>query len=214
MAKVFPGGSSTTRVFPASLTGGGGGAAAVAWKEEVNADFTTLSTQQFDHDDTFTLGGVTWLVEEHDGTATRGVVEAVSGSGIKITPTGGGSNIYTQLNLPLVSTKLADALASFSDEDLVCVQCFFDQDVTPAANFDGFGGVIYEPAATGELDDVTGWFVYDKFYKDGNQVCKIGSGPSQGVETTQTGSAPTTIEMIYSMWSNYGTGAHSSSASE
>ena len=197
------------------IAGGGGAAApAVAWEEEVNADFTSLATQQFAHDDTFTLGGATWLVEEHDGTDTRGIVEAVSGSGIKITPTGGGSNIYTQLNLPLVSTKLADVCTSFSDEDLICVQCFFDQDVTPAADFDGFGGVIYEPAATGELDDVTGWFVYDKFYKDGNQVCKIGSGPSQGVETPQTGSAPTTIEMIYSMWSNYGTGAHSSSASE
>jgi len=205
-----PGGSSSAKVPPAPA---GGGAAAVAWTEEVNADFTSLSTQQFDHDDTFTLGGATWLVEESDGGATRGVVEAVSGSGIKITPTGSGSNIYTHLNLPVVSTKLADVCTDFTDKDLVCVQAFFSQAVTPAANFDGFGGVIYEAADSGELDDVTGWFVYDKFYKDGNQVWKVGSGSGQGVETNESGSAPTTIEMVYSFWSNYGTGGHSASAS-
>ena len=197
------------------IEGGGGGSAApaIAWKEEVNADFTSLSTQSFAHDDTFTLGGVTWLVEESDGGATRGIIEAVSGSGIKITPTGSGSNIYTQLNLPLVSTSLSNACASLSDKDLICVQIFLDQDVTPAADFDGFGGVIYEPKPSGELDDVTGWFVYDKFHKWGTQTWKIGSGSSQGAEAIEAGSAPTTIEMIYSFWSNYGTGGHSASAS-
>ena len=197
------------------IEGGGGGSAApaIAWKEEVNADFTSLSTQSFAHDDTFTLGGVTWLVEEHDGTDTRGIVEAVSGSGIKITPTGTGSDVYGQLNLPLVSTALASACASLSDKDLICVQLFFDQAVTPAANFDGFGGVIYEPTASGELDDVTGWLVYDKFHKHGNQTWKIGSGPTQGTEVIDGGAAPTTIEMVYSFWSDSGTGAHSASAS-
>jgi hypothetical protein len=194
------------------IVGGGGGAAAVAWKEEVNADFTTLSTQQFDHDDTFTLGGATWLVEESDGGATRGIVEAVSGSGIKITPTGSGSDIYQRLNLPVVSTKLADVCAGFSDKDLICFQAFFDQAVTPADEFDGFGSVVYESTASGELEDVLGWFVYDKFYKGVNQTWKVGSGPGQGSEVVETGSTPTTIEIVYSFWGNYGTGAHSASA--
>jgi len=214
MAKNLPGGSSVTRDFPASLAGGGGGAAAVAWTEEVNADFTSLSTQQFAHDDTFTLGGVTWLVEESDGGATRGVVEAVSGSGIKITPEGNGSNIFNNLNLPLVSTSLADACPSFSDQDIVCVQLFFNEAVTPVANFDGHGGIIYKPAANGELDDVDAWFVYDNFYKDSGRKWKIGSRAGQGTETSNdAGAAPTTIEMIYSFWANYGTGAHSASTS-
>jgi hypothetical protein len=207
------------------IVGGGGGAAAVAWKEEVNADFTTLSTQQFDHDDTFTLGGATWLVEEHDGTATRGIVEAVSGSGIKITPTGSDTNIYKYLRLPLVSTALGSAIAGLGDNDLICMQFFFNQAVTPAADFDGYGGLIYQPTGSGELDDIVDWFAFDTFSAFGTQKIKVSggtnAGPSPaahtvdyGTEGTYSGSAPTTFEMTYSFQSTFGTGASSSSASE
>ena len=210
MAKAFPGGASSARAFPPPLSGGA--SVEVAWTEEVVADFTSLATQQFDHDDTFSLGGVTWLVEAHDGSGTRGVVEAVSGSGIKITPAASGTNVYDKLNLPLVSTSLSDACPSISDQDLICVQLFFNEAVTPAANYDGHGAVIYKPAANGELDDVTEWLVYDNFFKDSGRKWKIGSRSTNGSETSNDGgSAPTTIEMIYSFWANYGTGAHSSS---
>mgnify|MGYP003133188459 CR=1 FL=1 len=202
------------------IVGGGGGAAPVAWKEEVNADFTSLSTQQFDHDDTFTLGGATWLVEEHDGTATRGIVEAVSGSGIKVTPTGSDTNIYKYLRLPLVSASLASSISGLDDNDLICMQFFFTQAVTPATNFDGYGGLIYEPTASGELDDVVDWFAFDTFHAFGSQKIKVSGGTDgphnadYGTEGTYSGSAPTTFEMTYSFQSTFGTGASSSSASE
>ena len=210
--------ATVTRVFPPPASAAAP-PPAVAWKEEVNADFTSLSTQQFDHDDTFTLGGVTWLVEEHDGTATRGVVEAVSGSGIKITPNSSGTNIYQYLRLPLVSTPLAAAISGLDDNDLICVQFFFNQAVTPALEFDGYGGLIYKDAGTGELDDVVDWLAYDTYFAGSSQQIKISCGTNAGHVTdygTQgaySGSAPTTFEITYSFQSTFGTGASSSSAS-
>ena len=189
----------------------------IAWTEEVDADFTSLSTQSFDHDDTFDLGGATWLVQESDGSTTRGTIAAVAGSGIKLTPGPADTNIYTGVDVPLVSTKLADVCSSLSDDDIICVQFFIDEAVAIAANYDGYGGLIYEPGGPeGNLEDVTSWLQYSNFYYSAysGRAVKVGSASyTESIKAAATSYTPTIFEMVYSFWSNYGISAASTSTS-
>jgi hypothetical protein len=188
-----------------------------AWTEVLDADFTSLSTEAFDHGATFDLGGATWLVQEKagtDGGTVLGTVEAVAGSGIKLTPASSGTNIYTGIDAPLVSTKLADVISSFSDDDIICVQFFIDQAVAIAANYDGYGALIYEQSSDGSLEDVTAWLQYSEFYNGGNRNVKVGSASlNETIITAATSYTPTIFEMVYSFWSSYGLGTASTSAS-
>ena len=191
-------------------------AANVVWTEELDVDFTSLSTQSFDHDDTFDLGGATWLVQESDGSSTRGTIAAEAGSGIKITPASSGTNIYTGVDVPLVSTKLADVCSSLSDDDIICVQFFIDEAVAIAANYDGYGGLIYEQSADGSLEDVTTWLQYSNFYYSAysGRAIKVGSASyTEAIAAATTTYAPTIFEMVYNFGPSYGICAASTSTS-
>ena len=199
--------------------GGGGGAADPEWIEEVSADFTSLSTTAYSDDDTFSLGGVTWLVQEHDGAATQGEISAVSGSGLDFAPSGGASNIYTSINAPIVSCKIDDCMTGYSVDDLICVQFFLDEVDPIDANFDGYAGLIFEPAGAGSPQhpkDSTKWAVYDTYastYSATGREYMIGFGHAGQVDKTQPkATKPTTIEMIYSPKTNQVSGAHSVAA--
>jgi len=98
MAKLFPGGSSVTRVFPASLTPGPPAASTSSWTERYSIDWTDEPGHNFSagaYEDSF---GTEWRV--HQESNSDGV-EIIAGSGLNLAPlTSGTSELYVPTGTP------------------------------------------------------------------------------------------------------------------
>lgn len=223
MAKVFPGGSSVTRAFPPSLSGGGVDAVDDAWYQEYFVDFTTQTNGSIDHDDTFPELGVradggtapTWLAEEdHDGSSDdgTGTLEWVD-QGLKLLPNA-GTNVHDSVDVPCFSVALTSCMPSLSQNDVICIQVFCEEPVTIAANYDGYGFLIYKPEGT-NLDGVTKYAAL-RNYRDGlNRIWSVSGRATQNVVTPDSGVAtvPRMLEAVLYLNAGYATFASSTSTS-
>ena len=210
MAKVFPGGSSTTRVFPPSLSGGGGDLVDSAWYEEYVVDFTTQSSAAIAHNATFQLGtradggtAPTWLAEEDnsgDDNDDIGTLEWVSGQGLKATPisSSSNSNVHDSIDAPCFSVALADCVPNLTNRDVLCVQVYTGEPVTIAANHDGYGLVLYEGNQS-DLGSVVNFVYMRNYYTSGARKWRVSGKGGSGTEASDAGgvgAVPGVIEIV------------------
>jgi len=90
MAKIFPGGSSVTRKFPASL---GPTAATPLWTVAYEGDFSALPTgSALNTDAPVSVGGKSWAVKNGSNSAYVTEVKVYNGVGLKFTFDGSNSD--------------------------------------------------------------------------------------------------------------------------
>jgi len=218
-----PGTGFGTRGHPPSLSAGGD-AVDDAWHLEYTVDFTKQSAGAIAHDASIALGAQTgdgstanWLAEEDDAAGDDndeiGTIEwASSSNGLKITPLGTSTNIHSSLNAPCFSVALTDCIPNFTNRDVICVQVFTAEPVTPAAAYDGYGIVLYEPGAI--LDDVTQWVYYRMFYNGGARRWRVAGVAGGGTEVSDAGglgTVPRSMELVLYMTGGHAVAAHSTS---
>jgi hypothetical protein len=194
------------------------------WYEEYSVDFTTQSSAAIAHNDEIDLGTrnadgatVTWTAEEDDTGDTDdaiGTLEWVNGSGLKITP-GTGTNTWNEgLDSPCLNVALADCIPNLTSRDVICVQAFTDEPVTPAAQYDGYAVVLYQPGA--DLKAVSKWLNYRTYYSSVNtRAWQVSGHPTQQSVTTYSGalseSKPRSMELVLYFTGGNAICAHSTS---
>ena len=211
--------TTVTRTWPPPK--GTGDSIDAAWYEEYFVDFTTQSGAALSHNDTPELGGVNWLVEEDDSGDTEGdlgSIEWVSGQGLKITPKGAGvepdTNVHSAINAPCFSVAIKDCVPNLTNHDVICIQVFTDEPVTPAANHDGYGIVVYDPAS--DLNAVRKWICYRNFITVSNRVGRVSGRDGKGREQNDSGglgTVPRSFEIVLYTTGNGAVCAHSTSTS-
>ena len=169
MAKVFPGGSSVTRVFPPSLAGGGGGGVAVEpWTVEYEIDFTAEGAHDFTGGVVKVLSNngqdVTWTPTGQAGAP--GTFELEDGVGLRIIATDQDKKWWGTTNTaPLLSAKIEDMMDGFTTADTVCLQLQVACDPDVAENYNNYGLGLWN----GNLTDGYGMVQSRRTYENGQK---------------------------------------------
>jgi len=193
------------------------------WYEEYSVDFTTQSSASIAHNETFSLGTrnadgatATWTAEEDDTDDTDdaiGTLEWVAGSGLKVTPATGTNTWNEGLDSPCLTVALTDCIPNLTSKDVICVQVFTEEPVTPAANHDGYGIVLYDPAA--DLAAVRKWIYYRNYYHAGGQrFWQVSGDSSSGTGRNDAGglaTVPRSFEIVVYLTGGNAICAHSTS---
>jgi len=192
------------------------------WYEEYSVDFTTQSSAAIAHNETFSLGTrnadgatATWTAEEDDTGDTDdaiGTLEWVAGSGLKVTPATGTNTWNEGLDSPCLTVALTDCIPNLTSQDVICVQAFTEEPVTIAANHDGYGIVLYDPAA--DLASVSKWIYYRNYYSSGQRLWQVSGNPNVGAGTNDAGgvaTVPRSFEIVVYLTGGNAIGAHSTS---
>ena len=192
------------------------------WYVEYTVDFTTQSSAAIAHNETFSLGAqtgdgsaATWTAEEDDSGDSNdslGTLDWVAGSGLKVTPATGTNTWNQGLDSPCLTVALSDCIPNLTSRDVICVQAFTAEPVTLAANHDGYGIVLYDPAA--DLASVSKWLYYRNYYNNGARLWQVSGAPQQAAYDTDAGgvsSVPRSFEIVVYLTGGNAICAHSTS---
>jgi len=192
------------------------------WYVEYTVDFTTQSSAAIAHNETFSLGAqtgdgsaATWTAEEDDTGDTDdaiGTLEWVAGSGLKVTPATGTNTWNQGLDSPCLTVALSDCIPNLTSQDVICVQAFTAEPVTLAANHDGYGIVLYDPAA--DLASVSKWIYYRNYYTNGARYWQVSGNPTNAAGTNDAGgvaTVPRSFEIVAYLTGGSAICAHSTS---
>jgi hypothetical protein len=197
MAKVIPGGSSVTRVFPPSLSGGAGDTPP-KWVVVQEWDWTTESEHVFVDGVAEAFGGIDWKSNNTSYADTD--YPAVSASGLEIRLSSSGSDnrwfSYVQTG-PVVSAQLSEIVSGYSESDTISIQCLLDFSLTTAGTNSGYfnGGLFTFDGNVGATGGGI-WNYAGNFSNGGadSYITRYGGGPGTGdgnpVYQVVTGNGP------------------------
>ena len=193
-----------------------------AWYVEYEFDFTTQSSGSIADNAVIELGArnadgqaVNWTAEEDDDddpAAAIGTLEWVSGSGLKITPAAGTNTWSAGLDSPCLTVALTDCIPNLTSQDVICVQVFTEEPVTIAANHDGYGVVLYEPASN--LAAVSKWVYYRNYYNNNTRLWQVAGEDANPASATTSGAVatvPRSFEIVVYLTGGNAICAHSTS---
>lgn len=169
MAKVFPGGSGTTRVFPPSLSGGGA-VDTSKWTVEYEADFTSESHNFVSGAATKSIGGVTWTAVNR--TSTDADVFDLDGStGLRInakgTPNNNGHWYGSNQSQPYLWATLDDMMSSLAIDDTLCLQLEMTTTADTLSQWQRYGLGLWKNDAPGGQNN---FVVVSRFWQ-GSYAC-------------------------------------------
>jgi hypothetical protein len=188
MAKVIPGGSSVTRVFPPSL---GPTAAPDLWTVKYEADLTAQVAFDFKTGDAYTnIEGVRWDAGVDKGKAST---LALNSNGLQITPNLDGQIKQTgsslKHNAPRIAARLELLCPGWDALDTVCIQALTTASATLSDN-DEFGlllGTAALPPDAGAMF-YTLSHTYNSGVKDSLYGCYIQNSSAGDYAATSGGS--------------------------
>ena len=174
MAKNLPGGSSVTRAFPASLSGGGA-VDTSKWTVEYEVDFTAQGTHDFSGGATKSISSVTWTPSNNGNAA----LFDLHSSGLRITSNANISPWFGSFNgAPLLSAKITDMMTSLSQDDTICLQLHMDSSPDVDQDYHSYGLGLWD----GTLGDATG-FVLSRRVNDGGKKSGFIANTNQDLST-------------------------------
>jgi hypothetical protein len=149
VAKVFPGGSTVTRGFPAALAGGGG-AGDLMWVEALSVDWTGVS-HDFETTAEKAIGGVDWeCLNNGSGIQAGGLKSGDGGDGLRIWPAGTERIWDGRVDAPMVTCLVKDAVGAKTTYDMnkhaVCFQCTYTSAQDISNNYDAIGAICMNSA--------------------------------------------------------------------
>lgn len=145
MAKIFPGGSSATRVFPPSLSGGGGGGGDLKWQEAISVNWASQSLHDFASDATVDIDGIEWKCLNNGAAVQTDGLRIDGSAGLRIWPAG-DEHIWDQrVDSPIVSVLVKDAVGAKTtyamNKHAVCFQCTFTATQDISNRWDQIGAI-------------------------------------------------------------------------
>jgi hypothetical protein len=170
MARNIPGGSTVTRGFPASLTGGPA-VDTSKWTVEYEVDFTDLGTHNFLTTATKSIKSVTWTSVNR--TSTDADVFDLHATGLRINAkanlggdaNNGGKWYDNSQSQPYIWATLDDMITStaLAEDDTLCLQLEMTTTSDVSKNYMRYGLGLWKDDAPGGADN---FIVVSRFYAD------------------------------------------------